>query len=93
MADHRVATQIHRTSARRMPVLLRRDDTDGQRGLQVQRPAAVLQGPGHRLGAVGPALHPRVQEEARPRGLGRARRQQEEATDLDPQGRRPGLPL
>ena len=56
--------QIYRPGPRRVPVLRPRDDSRRRRGLQVQRADAVLQGPGRRLGDVGPRLHTRLQEEA-----------------------------
>lgn len=85
--------QLRSPSPRRMPVLQRRHDPDGGRGVQVQRAVAVLQGPGHRVGALGPAVPEELQEGALPRGVGRARRQQEEEADLDAEGYRPAVPL
>ncbi|PNY26399.1 hypothetical protein TCAP_03672, partial [Tolypocladium capitatum] len=72
---------------RRKPLLQPRPAPLGRRGLQVQRAHALLQGPGHRLRAVGSALCPLVQEDADGGGLGRARHDEEEAHLLVPQGR------
>lgn len=85
--------QIRRPSARRAAVLQRGGRVDGGRGVQVERADAVLQGPGHRVGAVGPALHPQVHEGPRRPAVGRARHHQEEEADLAPQGRRGQVPV
>jgi len=85
--------QIRGPGPGRVPVLQRGHDPHRRRGVQEQRAVAVLQGPGHRVGAVGPEVPEELQEAALPRGVGRARRQQEEEADLDAQGHGAAVPL
>ncbi|KAG6025789.1 hypothetical protein E4U40_002474, partial [Claviceps sp. LM458 group G5] len=73
-------------SPRRKQLLWPRTTPLCRRRLQIQRPHAMLQGPRHRLRAMGPPVPALVQEDAHRGGLGRTHGHQEEEDPLLQEG-------